>query len=137
VEPEIGQFATRRLEQEHAKGNHHNPETEEDYMHVQTNCPSCINEHTYGLMDDHEEGLHDGNEHPECASCRPYGQGHDADVSQLPVPEKRKVGMYEKSIHLINHAALSHDGTQDGCPLCEKHGRNWLFSDRDLYDKEL
>jgi len=113
VVPESG-FLARKLQQQHARGNHENPETEEDYLHVQTNCPDCRKEHIKGLQEDHEDGFHDFDEHPDCATCK---SAPKASVSRYD----ENVKLSEKLILGLN-ATVYHDqhrgDPHPACVLC-------------------
>jgi len=134
MNPEVDQFMPRRLQKEHDKGNHANPATEEDSKHQQANCPGCrkeaADENYEELHEDHINGKHADSAHSGCEFCYPHGERHNASLTTLPAPEK-PVGNHPVA-HVINHVAMSHDGSEPGCPLCERWGTNWVFPNKNI-----
>jgi len=134
MNPEVDQFMPRRLQQEHDKGNHANPATEEDYTNQQANCPGCRQEaaedEEYELYAGHINGEHSDRAHSGCEACYPHGEHHNASITTLPAPERPSRA--DRAIHVINHVAMSHDGTEPGCPMCEKHGKNWILPNTNI-----
>jgi hypothetical protein len=134
MNPEVDQFMPRRLQQEHDKGNHANPATEEDFNHQQANCPGCrkeaADENDYDLHEDHINGKHEDSAHSGCEFCYPHGERHNASLTTLPAPQKPSRA--DKVIHTINHVSASHDGSEPGCPMCERWGTNWIFPNKNI-----
>jgi len=125
MNPEHDQLMSRRLQKEHDSGSHANPATEADFQHLNKNCPGCKEDSKIDEEDavhfDHLKELHEDSPHPDCEFCNPYGQDHSATVTAMPQHEGN-----HPVAHIINHLAMSHDGSEPGCPLCERWGTNWI-----------